>query len=73
VTLRNSLALLCLAALLLTALTPIAPILFWAILIPFLIAITLTVVFVQRTVGRQNPPQLYLTTLLPSRAPPAAS
>jgi hypothetical protein len=73
VTFRNALALLCLAALFLTALSQVAPILLWAILIPFLISITLTVVFVQRADGRQNPPQLYLSALLPSRAPPAAS
>ena len=68
-TLRKSFALLCFAALFLAALTPIAPILFWAILIPLCVAIELTVTFIRRSVDISNPHKLFFHVILPTRAP----
>jgi hypothetical protein len=68
-TLRNSLALLCFAALFLAALTPIAPVLFWAILIPLYVAIELTVIFIRSSVDVSNPHKLFFRTLPTTRAP----
>jgi hypothetical protein len=70
---RNYVAWLCLALLLLAALTPFTSLLLWAIVLPlcFVFALVIAVAFFGEGEGRPSPSES--DSLLPARAPPLVS
>jgi hypothetical protein len=74
ISLRKFLTLVCLAAVLLAALTPVSASLFWAILAPLLVFFRVaTIVWAQPQPEDGGVPTLASFSAIPSRAPPRAA
>jgi hypothetical protein len=74
ISLRKFLTFVCLAAVMLAALTPVSAVLFWAILVPLLLFVGIaTVIWAEPQPKDSGVQTLAFFSAIPSRAPPRAA